>query len=515
MPCLSAQQLRYVKRLLDVALRDEQGKPSVLLIGPKGVGKQTIAQEAAAQLGSSFILCDVANIARGLSALIYLPSQDELAGYPSMVYLVGVERVADASVIADVEELTSNRTFIDVRGGRQELPADCWIVGSLSLDTDGASIGPDHSLCTYFDSRVSVDPVSDRTEILSICQSLMHEFGGQRELDVGICDLLVAHSYPQVDLDKIRGWIENAYLATEPGSTIDTAHVRKCIHDDTSYLCRRIDYRGCALDPARLLAWLAQFPDDIEHLALRLFRNIAERYYIRSSDYFRGLQELIVRSGIPPRARVSFCRWQPLGSSGEHVAHDLKNQAAWQIDDDIALGAPPRAWPMRGNDSVKWIVIADDFVGSGDTISKLWSEQDVGIPALLDAYPRASVRILVVAGFLANLRTISVPDTLAARVRFHHYRHFYEEDMCFHERSRILPGFEERTCLRDFCVSTAHTCYPAARRMALGYGDVGALVVFPSTVPNNTLPIIWYDRSEQWTPLFPASGLLAASPDHS
>jgi hypothetical protein len=87
------------------------------------------------------------------------------------------------------------------------------------------------------------------------------------------------------------------------------------------------------------------------------------------------------------------------------------------------------------------------------------------------------------------------------------YRVFDEEDRCFSNNSRIFPDPEEREGFQRFCIEVASKYFPGLKgENRIGFNGVASLVVFADTVPNNSLPILWYDSSK-WKPLFPASGL--------
>ena len=71
------------------------------------------------------------------------------------------------------------------------------------------------------------------------------------------------------------------------------------------------------------------------------------------------------------------------------------------------------------------------------------------------------------------------------------------------EEAMIFEGEAERRFARDVLVQLGRELYPDA---PLGYGDLGALVAFHNTIPNNTLPIFWSNgrvRERQWVPIFP------------
>jgi hypothetical protein len=84
---------------------------------------------------------------------------------------------------------------------------------------------------------------------------------------------------------------------------------------------------------------------------------------------------------------------------------------------------------------------------------------------------------------------------------------FQDEDTCFNPTSKILLSHEQREQFRSLCLDLADKYFSSMKpEMRLGFDNLGAIVVFFNTVPNNSLPILWHTAGT-WFPLFPASGL--------
>jgi hypothetical protein len=78
------------------------------------------------------------------------------------------------------------------------------------------------------------------------------------------------------------------------------------------------------------------------------------------------------------------------------------------------------------------------------------------------------------------------------------------EAFAFPTNAAVWKSAEEEARARALCNDLGIRIYP---RNPLGYGGMGLLVVFPTTVPNNSLPIL-HTRSRtsshhRWAPLFP------------
>jgi hypothetical protein len=300
---------------------------------------------------------------------------------------------------------------------------------------------------------------------------------------------------------------------SKPHNKISAHDVAKAGTNDLLNVVAGVQYLGLALSRATIDSWLAQFPDEIRPLGVRIVRQVAARYYISLRSYHEAVGTLVRESGIPRQANVSFCRWQSLGRSAPRIASDLKTRGRWtpaaEIDLDFASEVPPSA------PHPQWIVFADDFVGSGRMISRLVKVSAAPLIQLAERFPQSQIRILIVAGFEAALQKLHralVP--FHDRVQLRVVLLLRNEDRCFSPDSQIFPDPNDRERLRQFCVQTAKACYPGfPKDMRLGYGRVGALTVFFDRVPNNTLPLIWHDEGS-WLPLFPASGASPAEARH-
>ena len=490
--------------------------PSVLVTGPPGSGKRTVVCSAAKRLGLKFIEIPTNDSSSALSARLFGSREESIAalsgaGPPGdcgrsgllLLYLSGLETLPP-EMMQCLHRLITSRTYVDASGRRWALADDIWIVGSLKCSINSVTVAQNSWLLTGFVHRLVVDPPGSKSELATICRSILRDLHSVKEIQFD--SMLETIAVSQVNLNALRRWVEAACYLSGEAMEIETDVFRQAITNDVKSLLLRVPYRGRHLAIEHFSKWATQFPDPLRHLTISLLTHIADHYYIGDGRYYSALEELASLSGIPPGEEVVFCRWQHLGRSAPHIAHDLKNIARWKITAEVDL-EQANEWSQVKN--AKWFVLVDDFVGSGRTISSFLGIIQEALPTILESSPQGKFRIMVIAGFKPGLQRIKATlARLSVDVKMDTVILFTEEDTCFHENSLILTNPSIRKSFRSFCLDIANDCFTTLRgHFRLGYGELGALIVFSNTVPNNTLPIIWYDQSE-WIPLFPASGLL-------
>jgi hypothetical protein len=312
------------------------------------------------------------------------------------------------------------------------------------------------------------------------------------------------------NLRRLSKWLRNAALAKLAAHELLVEDVWQAINDDAEHLLGHITYCGKTTSPTRYRSWAAQFPEHLRGTPAKILRHIRNSYYIGATEFHSAIHTLMARTRIPPGANVAFCRWQHLGRSAELIASELKNRGAWKVATEIDLHRPRTGWPPPNKMWKVPIILADDLAGSGSTLGKLFSPNANSLRDVAQYYPTSPILILLIAAYDDALRDVNQAlKALGNATRIDVYRLLTSRDRCFTTDSQIFPNVEERNQMRDYCCSAASKHYPAMpQEHWLGYKGGGSLCVFHNTVPNNTLPLIWYDKDGAgWTPLFPARGL--------
>jgi len=290
-----------------------------------------------------------------------------------------------------------------------------------------------------------------------------------------------------------------------PGTVLTEQHLFEATSRAITPILSSLSYRGRPISSTHFHQWQSQFTGEAKFVPGLIVRKLYEKYYISSRMYYMLIRNLIIELDIPRQSSIVFCKWQKIGKSSPKISNDLKTLAQWNIDGEIDLETSSENWPNVKQHSS--FIIADDFVGSGDTLMSLLSNKSHFLE-LFQKYNIMDVRIIVLVGFKSALqifhdrvRTLGFAD----KIKIHYGKMFDDHDRCFSDVSTIFND-ETKRILFDFCTSFARTYFKKPRPFFVqGHKDIGSLVVFEHTVPNNSLPILWVDNTP-WYSLFPASG---------
>jgi hypothetical protein len=155
------------------------------------------------------------------------------------------------------------------------------------------------------------------------------------------------------------------------------------------------------------------------------------------------------------------------------------------------------------------IICINDFIGSGG--QAITGLRDRVIPALEEAYGTAGggweqqVKLIcvVIVGYADGIR--SDEGAMEGRVAIVCGRRLSDEDRAFDPRLGLFADTVELMRARDIAERFGKRLF---KNGPLGWEDGQALLVFPTNVPNNTLPILWSRATinkQPWKPLFPRS----------
>lgn len=524
---LTQSQEALVEQLQHLALSSVSHFPTTLICGRSGVGKRKVVSRLADSLGLEVVEINASDSAEFVGSCLFGRSSKEAGGESFraaggelgrsgeiIIYLSAFDGLSNDEAFQQViYRALAKRTFVDAAGEERRLGDGLWLIAALRESRESpseASVDLNHWLCTHFEHQLRLESPRTLEELGTIVDGLLQEYGCsfQEPLSAGLLEMV--RDAPDC-LRALRRWIAGAARHRTKDAVVSMDNLTRAVIHDLDSVCVQLRYCGHALDVYRLEQWAAQF-GELQAVAFHVLRWIAREYFISDREYFQAIDALIRRSGISNRTHVIFCKWQSEGQSGPRVANQIKNRAHWRIDAgcEIDLTRDEVGWPQLDADASYQLVLVDDFVGSGRTISRLFAGDDAPVRRLLAKLPHARLWIGVIVGFEEALReSLCAIGEYGARVTITPYKLLTEEDKCFSDASRIFANPIARNRVKEFCLQTAKTHYPGlSRNLRLGFNDTGALVVFHDTVPNNSLPIIWHNEGT-WFPLFPASGLPA------
>jgi hypothetical protein len=263
-------------------------------------------------------------------------------------------------------------------------------------------------------------------------------------------------------------------------------------------------YRGRSVSEDSVRTWLGQFGSNRNQ---RMMFSILQQLRFYSADRIRAKMHeahgIVVRglvrrlsAGTRKRADILVSYLDELGKSGAYCAKVYADENEIYTKNIVEKSKISRV--LKENDNIQALVFIDDFVGSGDSVSRYFAELFQQQP---DVFHHKTLRICLVAvcGFQdALVRIEQNIAELGITLNLHICDPLDDQDRCFSENSRFFQDPNEKERAKE--VAHRHGV-SLVKNAPLGYGNCQSAVIFEDSSPNNNLPILWSDN-HGWTPLF-------------
>jgi hypothetical protein len=286
--------------------------------------------------------------------------------------------------------------------------------------------------------------------------------------------------------------------------------------DELLAVAQKLTYCGKQKDVAEIKQWLRQFDDDTRiETAYLLLKRISEQGFITEgmrANMLAKVDEMIVARRVVTgtgkwtivknrRTNLAIGYLDVDHKSGATMAREMKTRMQ---AGKCASASELDTWMRANADKDGFVALVDDFAGTGQTL----------VGGLKKALTKVSAGLwerYVSEGRLCLFLMYAFPDAIEAvkaefpgiHVLVAHV--FGDELRACNEEAGLFETPGERAFAQDILQQIGRELSPS---YPLGHGDMGALIVFYNTTPNNTLPIFWSGGTVQerpWKPLFPRS----------
>jgi hypothetical protein len=149
------------------------------------------------------------------------------------------------------------------------------------------------------------------------------------------------------------------------------------------------------------------------------------------------------------------------------------------------------------------LVLIDDFAGTGGSFAQGLRVflQSIGQDLTLKKYLKE--RRILTYFLYAFPEAIKKLKNTYPDVTFMAVNVFSDDVRALDPEAKIFSGEHDIQFAKEVLIQIGRELW---REQPLGYGDLGGLVCFHNTCPNNTLPIFWSNgtvNNKPWKPLFP------------
>lgn len=278
---------------------------------------------------------------------------------------------------------------------------------------------------------------------------------------------------------------------------ISSEEILTVFNDEVDLIVDRIDNRKSRKDISK---WLDNFEDNDKIDALEILQKLT---YV-SEDDLRFEADRIVKEVInlvPKNNKIYFYPISKYGKSAAHFSYYINKSALFHSLENSGRAKfifnKSLAKEATFDDNTS-IVFFDDFFGTGNTFIKYYKYiSELSAPEFKELKCVYLAGIFYMDKAKQNIEASISNIKLVADI--HH--------KIFDDNFLFFTTLSQNTIKKDLALNYGNSRYlfkEGENDFSLGYENSEALLTFSYAPPNNTLPIIWSNKTK-WKPLFPRS----------